>query len=85
MGRDRINVLTKPENHYISSVFFLSALFWEFLMLLIFINNNSFLESNSKYIFRDRGFIHNPPFALWTNYLHTNFSNIFNNPYSSTS
>ena len=54
-------------------------------MLLIFINNNSFLESNSKYIFRDRGFLHNPPFALWPNYLQTNFSNIFNNPYSSTS
>ena len=44
VGRERINVLTKPKNSYISSVFFLSALFWEFLMLEIFINNNSFFE-----------------------------------------
>ena len=51
-------------------------------MLEIFINNNSFLESNSKYIFRDTGFIHNPPFAFRTNYLLTNFSTVFNNPYS---
>ena len=49
MGRDKINVLTKPGNFYISSVFFLSALFWEFLILRVFINNKSFLESNSKY------------------------------------
>ena len=27
VGRDRINVSTKPENYYIFSVFFLSALF----------------------------------------------------------
>ena len=68
MGRDKINVLSKPGNYYMSSVYFLSALFWEFLILGIFINNNSFLESNSKYIFRDTSFIHNPPFAFWTNY-----------------
>ena len=72
-GRDKINVLTKPGNYYISSVFFLSALFWEFLMLQIFINNNSFLESNSIYIFTDIVFIHNPPFAFQTNYFQTNF------------
>ena len=64
VGRDGINVLTKPGNYCISSVFFLSTLFWEFLMLGIFINNNSYLESNSKYIFRGIGFIHNPLFAL---------------------
>ena len=34
VGRDRINVSTKPGNYYISSVSFLSALFWEFLMLV---------------------------------------------------
>ena len=63
--------------------FLLSELFWEFLMLGIFINNsnNSFLESKSKYIFRDTGFTRNPPFTFWTNYLQTNFSNVFNNPY----
>ena len=49
VGRDKINVLTKPGNFYISSVFFLSALFWEFLILRVFINNKSFLESSSKY------------------------------------
>ena len=82
VGRDRVNVLTKPGNYYISLVFFLSALFWEFLMLEIFINNNSFLESNSKYIFKDTDFTHNPPFVFGTNYLQTNFSNVFNNFYS---
>ena len=43
-SRDRINVLTKPGNYYISSILFLSALFWEFVMLGIFINNNSFFR-----------------------------------------
>ena len=82
VGRDRINVLTKPGNYHLSSIFFLSALFWEFLMLGIFINNNSFLESNSKFIFKDTDFTHNPPFVFRTNYLQTNFSNVFNNSYS---
>ena len=61
VARDRINVLTMPRNYYLSSIFFLSAIFWEFLMLEIFINNNSFLESSSKFIFKDTGFAHNPP------------------------
>ena len=30
VGRNRINALTKPGNYYLSSIFFLSALFWEF-------------------------------------------------------
>ena len=60
---------------------FLSALFWEFLMLRIFINNNSFLESNSKCIFKDTDFPHMPPTVFWTNYLQSN-SNFFNNSYS---
>ena len=47
----------------------------------VFINNNSLLESNSKYIFRDASFIYNPPFAFWTNYFQTNLSNAFNNLY----
>ena len=51
-------------------------------MLGIFINNNSFLESNSTFIFKDTDFKHNPPFVFWTNYLQTNFSNIFDNSYS---
>ena len=81
MGRDKTNVLTKPGNYCISSVFFLSVLFWEFLILGIFINNKSFLESKSKYIFRDTSFIHNPPFAFRTNYFQNNLSNAFNNLY----
>ena len=76
-----IHILLKPGNYYISSVFFLSALFWDFLILGVLINNNSFLELNRKYIFRDTSFIHNPPFAFRTNYLQTNFSNVFNNSY----
>ena len=51
-------------------------------MLGIFINNNSFLESNSKFIFKDTDFTHNPPFVFRKNYLQTNFSNVFNNSYS---
>ena len=51
-------------------------------MLEIFINNNSFLESYSKYIFKDTNFTHSPPFVFQTNYLQTNFSMIFNNFYS---
>ena len=51
-------------------------------MLGIFINSNSFLESNSKFIFKDTDFTHNPHFVFRTNYLPTNFSNIFNNSYS---
>ena len=82
VGRNRINALTKPGNYYLSSIFFLSALFWEFFMLGIFINNNSFLESNSKFIFKDTDFTHNPPFVFRKNYLQTNFSNVFNNSYS---
>ena len=79
VGRGRVNVLTKPGNYYMSSVFFLSALFWEFLMLGIFINNNSLLESNSKY--KDTDFTHNLPFVFRTDYLKINFSNIFNSFY----
>ena len=45
-------------------------------MLGIFINN-SFIESNSKSIFKDTDLTHNPPFVFRTNYLQTNFSNIF--------
>ena len=82
VGRDKINVLTKSGNYYISLVFFLSALFWEFLVLGIFINNNCFLESNNRYIFRDTSFIYNPPFPFRTNYFQTNVSNAFNNLYS---
>ena len=82
MGRDKINVLTKPGNFYISSVFFLSALVWEILILGIFINDNSFLESNSKYINRDTSVIFNPTFAFRANYFQTNLSNAFNNLYS---
>ena len=51
-------------------------------MLEIFISNNSFLESNSKCIFKDTDFTHNPPFVFQTNYLQTIFSNVFNNSYS---
>ena len=51
-------------------------------MLGIFINNNSFLEPNSKYIFKDRDFIHNAPFVFWANYLQTKFSNFFKNSFS---
>ena len=35
VGRDIINVLTKPGSCYISSAFFLSALCWEFLLITI--------------------------------------------------
>ena len=48
-------------------------------MLGISINSNSFLESNSKYIFKDTDFTHNPPSIFQTNYLQTNCSNVFNN------
>ena len=82
VGKNNINILIKPGNNYISSVFFLSALLWEFSVLLIFINNNYFLESNKKYIFRDTNFIHNPLFAFWAIYFQTNLSNAFNNLYS---
>ena len=51
-------------------------------MLGIFINNNSFLESNSKLIFKDKDFTHNIPFVFRTNYVQSNFSNAFNNSYS---
>ena len=51
-------------------------------MLGIFINNNSFLESNSKFIFKDTDSTHNPPFVFWTDYLQTNLSNVLNNSYS---
>ena len=50
-------------------------------MLGIFINNSSFLESYSKYVFKDTHFTHNPPFVFQTNYLQTNFSKVFNNFY----
>ena len=51
-------------------------------MLGIFINNNSFLESNSKYIFKDTDFTYNPTFVFRANYLQTKLSNVFNNSYS---
>ena len=51
-------------------------------MLGIFINKISFLESTSKNIFKDTDFTRNPPFVVRTNYLQTNFSNVFNNSYS---
>ena len=55
-GRDRIKVSTKPGNYFISSLFFLSALFWDFLMLAIFFSKNYVLESNSKYVLKDTDF-----------------------------
>ena len=33
-------------------------------MLRIFINNSSFLEPNSKYIFKSTDFTYNPPFVF---------------------
>ena len=51
-------------------------------MLEIFINNNSFLEPNSKYIFKNIDFIHNTPFVFRSNYLQTKFSNVFKNYFS---
>ena len=81
VSRDRITVLTKPANYYIFSLFLLLALLWLILMTGIFINNNSFSESNSKYIFQETEFIHNPSFVFWTNYLQIKISNVFDNPY----
>ena len=47
-------------------------------MLGIFINNNSFLESNSKFIFKDT-YLHIIHLLFFrTDYLQTNFSNVFN-------
>ena len=81
MSRDRITVLTKPANYYISLLFLLLALIWLILMTGIFINNNSFLESNSKYIFQETEFIHNPSFVFCTNYMQIKISDVFDNPY----
>ena len=48
-------------------------------MLGVFIYNNSFLESNTKCIFKETDFPHKPPTIFQTNYFQTNFSNVFNN------
>lgn len=49
-------------------------------MLGIFVNN-SFLESNSKCIFKDTDFPHKLPTVFQANYIQTNFSNIPNTFY----
>ena len=51
-------------------------------MLEILINNSSFLEPNSKYIFKETDFTYNPRLIFQTNYLQTNFSTLFNTSYS---
>ena len=46
-------VSMKCRKNFLSSVFFLSALFRDFLLLGIFINNNFYLISNKEYIFKN--------------------------------
>ena len=74
----------KYKKNYLSSVFFLSALYWEFLLLGIFINNNFHLISNNKYVFNNTSIVYNAPDTVYYNsnsFLQTNYSKVFNNLY----
>ena len=71
---DKTNVTTSSRNFYIS-LLFLSAIFWEFLLLGIFINNNYYFESNTEL------FLLKPNDIVYYNhsdFFQTNSSSIFN-------
>ena len=53
----KININNRSRLGYVSSLLFFSALFWEFLLLGIFISNNYF-ESNSKYVFNSTNILY---------------------------
>ena len=75
-------VSRKCGKNFLSSVFFLSALFWEFLLLGIFINNNFYLISNNEYVFNNTSIVYGTPNILYYNdnsFLQTNYSKYFNN------
>ena len=72
----------KCRKKFLSSVFFLSALFWEFSLLGIFINNNFYLISNNEYVFSNTSIVYSAPNTLYYNnnsFLLTNHSKDFNN------
>ena len=67
---------------FLSSVFFLSALFWEFSLLGSFINNNFYLISNNEYIFKNMSIVYSLPNTVYynnNNFLQTNYSKVFDN------
>ena len=51
----------KCRKKLLSSVFYLSALFWEFLLLGIFVNNNFYLISNNEFVFYNTSIVYNAP------------------------
>ena len=72
----------KCRNIFLSSVFFLSTLFWEFMLLGVFINNNFYLILNNEYIFNNTSILYNTPNTVYYNsdsFLQTNYSKVFNN------
>ena len=72
----------KCRKKFLSSVFSLSALFWEFLLLGIFVNNNFYLTSNNEYAFNNTSIEYNAPNTVYYNsnsFLQTNYSKVFNN------
>ena len=72
----------KCRKHFLSLVFFLSALFWEFLLLGTFINNNFYLISDNEYIFSNTSIVYNAPNTVYYNsnsFLQSNCSKVFNN------
>ena len=72
----------KCRKKILSSVFFLSALFWEFSLLGIFINNIFCLISNNEYVFNNASIVYSAPNTVYYNnnsFLQTNYFKVFNN------
>ena len=90
-GREKDSTLLKGcDNHHIKNECFVSAIVWELLLLLIFVNKNLFSDtdlafsSNRKYnFFNSTLFLHKSPEVIACNQRTIFLTNIFNNIYFS--
>ena len=74
-----IQIKYKRRN-YLQSLLFISALFWEFMLLAILIYNNFYL-SNNNYVYKNTNFLYKTPNISYNKhqfFLQTNYSNVFN-------
>ena len=72
------NCSIKYRRNFLSLFLFVSALFWEFLLLGILVNNNFYFSSNNSF-YNNTNFLSNNSFYNNTNFLYKTRSNILHN------